>query len=193
MYFNNDSAWRQTGLSSRTLSQIILLLLTTLTGCESSSAGWLPDCLFSGEEEMREELDTEKKRQRAASLFSWKVFLCERVHLYMQHCFLPLCKHTHQCISTANVYLVCSSYAIAPRCPQRFKTSTWALSKSTLLWPQWLILTQAAAGGNQYSALSAQNIMEACLSSYMSVWMIGRPAAHLDACLCAYVAVLMAR
>lgn len=43
MYFINDTAWRQTGLSSRSLSQLITLLLTTLTGPESNPAA----CLFS--------------------------------------------------------------------------------------------------------------------------------------------------
>lgn len=45
MYFNNDSARRQTGLSSRSLSQLIPLLLTTLMGRESSPAA----CHFSKE------------------------------------------------------------------------------------------------------------------------------------------------
>lgn len=60
MYFNNDSAWRQAGLSSRSLSQLILLLLTTLTGQESKPAA----CHFSGEGGMREGMCREKKERR---------------------------------------------------------------------------------------------------------------------------------
>lgn len=51
MYFRNDSAWRQTGLPSRSLSQIIQLLLTAWTGCESGAAACLPECHFSGEQQ----------------------------------------------------------------------------------------------------------------------------------------------
>ncbi len=59
MYFNNDSVRQKTGLSSRTLSQLILLLLTTLTGRESSPAA----CHFSVEGGMREEMNRERKEQ----------------------------------------------------------------------------------------------------------------------------------
>lgn len=86
MYFNNDTAWRQTGLSSRSLSQLIMLLLTTLTGRESSRAA----CHFSGKGGMSEEMDREKKteRERAASLFSFEFLPCLRVCACVRACTL---------------------------------------------------------------------------------------------------------
>ncbi len=170
MYFNNDSARQQTGLSSRSLSQLILLLLTTLTGRESSPAACLPATFLGKEGGGRRE--TERKRNRESSLI---VFLCSFslgcvcvcthtcVHAVLIVIFcgcvrfqvlacVVLCQPGRRCMSTVNVYSVHSEYTPAPCCLQRgFSASSRALSPSTLLRPQWLILTQAAVASNQHS------------------------------------------
>lgn len=175
MYFNNDSAWQQTGLSSRSLSPgLILLLLTTLMGRDSSPAACLPACLPLFWGRRNENRDGHKReRNRGSSLF---VSLCSFsvvcscacrhicayavliVILYTVFAWdfkcLPVWSWTSmgQCISTVNVYSVRSEYSPTPPCLQSgFSASSRALSPSTLIQPQWLILTQAAAASNQHS------------------------------------------
>lgn len=63
MYFNNDSMQQQTGLSSCSLSQLILLLLTSLMGRESSLAACLP-ATFLEKGGLREEMDREHREQK---------------------------------------------------------------------------------------------------------------------------------
>lgn len=48
--------------------------------------------------------------------------------------------------------------------------------------PATMANPDTGSSGEQ-SALTTQNIMEGCLPTYPAVWMIGRLAAHLDACL----------
>lgn len=166
MYFNNDSAWRQAGLSSRSLSQLILLLLTTLTGQESKPAA----CHFSGEGRMREGMCKEKKKQREQPVcFPFEFFTCllacARTRLRTLQCWLSFC---FACVrfQVLACVVVCQPalhfYRKCLFCPQwihssalllteGFSASSQALSTSTLLRPQWLILTQAAVVSNQPS------------------------------------------
>lgn len=95
MYFNNDSARWQIGLSSRSLSQLILLLLTTLTGRRSRAVACLP--LFPGRRDVGEDgqRKKEKKKQR-------ELLVCFHVpyltFLRLSGCVL-MCMHAGLCTS----------------------------------------------------------------------------------------------
>lgn len=174
MYFINDTAWRQTGLSSRSLSQLITLLLTTLTGPESNPAA----CLFSAVGGGDEVEDSQAERGRGQPLcFPLTVShicscgaharLCSFARVRCQFCFargrfqaparVVMCQAGCRRAATVNVFPPPPAVnTLQPLVAYRgcfffLSASSQAPSSSTLLRPQWLILTQAAVVSNQHS------------------------------------------
>lgn len=109
------------------------------------------------------------------------VILCARVRFQVLACVV-MRQPGRRCISTVNVYSVRSEYTPAPRCLQRGFSASSRGSEPIHSAPATMANPDTGSSGEQ-SALTAQNIMEACLPACLAVWLTGRLAAHLDACL----------
>lgn len=87
-----------------------------------------------------------------------------------------------RCMPTVNVYSVRGEYTPAPLLLAEGDFSTVSDSEPSRAAPATMANPDTCSSGEQ-SALTAQNIMEACLPACLAAPMTGRPAAHLEACL----------
>lgn len=141
-----------------------------VTADHSDRAGVQACCLplFSGRRDEGGGVQREKETEGAAGLFPSEFFTCLCAYTLAYFAVLTvilfcpcaissacLCGYVPACpccISTVNVCSVHSEYTPATLLlPEGFSVSSQALCTSTLLWPQWLILTQAAVVSNQHS------------------------------------------
>lgn len=143
------------------LSQLIMLLLTTLTGRESNHAARH----FSGKGVMMEETQTHRQSDSShfvfllvfrlfacvcvcVSLFTVILFCASKISSACLCGYEPAPPSLHaccKCLSAVNT--------LQPPCCLQTGFSAWSQTRSpnAPLRPQWLILTHAAAVSNQHS------------------------------------------
>lgn len=140
-------------MSLRSLSQLILLLLTTPTGQESSRAArhlWRERGARREGKGRREEMAGRREgmaREAAALVFSCVCSVSVSVYVGDFACL---------CVFFGDVTASCKYCTTREHTPAFcclpglfYSAPRLALSPSTFLWPQWLILTRAARASNQ--------------------------------------------